>query len=92
MKSPTASKSSIRRRVTADRTAASMAPASRRRKPSMSRARRRGTLNHLTCNMFTVEARVQHLHGSIVGDYKTKGNLLRLATRLWARARGPAEG
>ena len=26
-----------------------------------------GALNHLACNMFTVEARVQHLHGSIDG-------------------------
>ena len=50
-----------------------------------------GALNHLACNMFTVEARVQHLHGSIDGDYRTKANLLRLATKLWARAREPAE-
>ena len=51
-----------------------------------------GALNRLACNMFAVEARVQHLHESIDGDYRTKADLLRLATNLWARARGPAEG
>jgi len=51
-----------------------------------------GALNRLACNMFAVEARVQHLHESIDGDYRTKADLLRLATNLWARAREPAEG
>jgi hypothetical protein len=51
-----------------------------------------GALNRLACNIFAVEARVQRLHESIDGDYRTKPDLLRLATNLWARARGPAEG
>jgi len=51
-----------------------------------------GALNRLACNMFTVEARVQHLHESVDGDYKTKADLLRLAANMWARARGPAGG
>lgn len=51
-----------------------------------------GALNRLACNMFAVEARVQHLSQSIDGDYRTKADLLRLATKLWSRAREPAEG
>lgn len=51
-----------------------------------------GALNRLACNMFAVEARVQHLHESIASDYRTKADLLRFATKLWSRARGPAEG
>ncbi len=51
-----------------------------------------GALNRLACNMFAVEARVQHLHESIASDYRTKADLLRFATNLWSRARGPAEG
>lgn len=56
------------------------------------RWRMTGALNRLHCNMFAVEARVQRLHESIDGDDRTKADLLRLATKLWSRARGSAEG
>jgi hypothetical protein len=51
-----------------------------------------GALNRLACNMFAVEARVQRLHESINGDYRTRADLLRLAPKLWSRARGHAKG
>lgn len=56
------------------------------------RWRMTGALNHLACNIFAAEARVQHLHEFIDGDYRTKPALLRFATKMWARARGLAEG
>ncbi len=51
-----------------------------------------GALNRLACDMFKVEARVEHLNESIDGDYRTKADLLQLATRMWARARGSEGG
>ena len=56
------------------------------------RWRMTGALNRLACNFFAAEARVQHLHEFIDGDFRTKAGLLRFATKLWSRARGPAEG